>query len=356
MPMLSFDLTESKVIRAGKIAAALFAAYFAYFLWQTILSYATEPKVIGGLHLDQPLPQTTHWSPVWVPMGLTALFAYGTWPRQIPQGAMRRFFRGSFALLRIELFALFISIFCPGLGGVYLLLPMLTAGEIPSVLVQLVLSSAGTVAIMLTFHFVALIAISIVVGPTILFVTHFVFSRLPATQLDDWPTTRDDASRRFVAFDFAKVTSYLPKISGRPDRWRNHRGRIKICGAPSLHNVADHSLLCCASLPRRARRDDRMGRQKLDLVRSCQLADRLLFLDRPRPARRHLDFPDIRFSAGVLRDIDRLWHCKKNSIQVGGRQYYSFGTRGALLTLARRYIALRPVSARAFAEVSKSSL
>ena len=212
MPMLSFDLTKSKVIRAGKIAAALFAAYFAYFLWQTILSYATEPKVIGGLHLDQPLPQTTHWSPVWVPMGLTALFAYGTWPRQIPQGAMRRFFRGSFALLRIELFALFISIFCPGLGGVYLLLPMLTAGEIPSVLVQLVLSSAGTVAIMLTFHFVALIAISIVVGPTILFVTHFVFSRLPATQLDDWPTTRDDASRRFFAFDFAKVTSYLPKI------------------------------------------------------------------------------------------------------------------------------------------------
>jgi hypothetical protein len=211
MPMLSFDLTKSKVIRAGKIAAALFAAYFAYFLWQTILSYATEPKVIGGLHLDQPLPQTTHWSPVWVPMILTALFAYGTWPRQIPQGPMRRFFRGSFALLRIELFALFISIFCPGLGGVYLLLPMLTAGELPSVLMQLVLSSAGTVVIMLMFHFVALIASSIVVGPTILFVTHFVSSRLPTTSLDDWPTTRD-ASRGFFAFDFAKATRLLPKI------------------------------------------------------------------------------------------------------------------------------------------------
>jgi hypothetical protein len=213
MPMLSFDLTESKVIRAGKVAAALFAAYFAYFLWKNMLVYATEPKVIGGLHLDQPLPQTTQWSPVWVPMVLAALFAYDTWPKQIPQGPTRRFIRGSFALLRIELFALFVSIFCPGLGGVYLLFPMLTAGEIPSVLAQLVLSSAQGLVIMSLFgNLLAFIASSIVIGPTILVATHFVSSRLPATSFDDWPTGRDSAARGFFSFEFAQVTSHLPKI------------------------------------------------------------------------------------------------------------------------------------------------
>jgi hypothetical protein len=57
--MLSLDLTEAKVIRARKIATALFATQFAYFLWISILSYATEPKVIGGLHRDEPLSQST---------------------------------------------------------------------------------------------------------------------------------------------------------------------------------------------------------------------------------------------------------------------------------------------------------
>lgn len=193
MPMLSFDLTESKVIRAGRLAAALFAGYFAYYLWMTILSYPTEPKVIGGLHLDQTLPQTTNWSPVWGPMLLAALFAYGTWPRQIPDGLMQRFFRGMFALIRIELFALFVSIFCPGLGGIYLLLPVLTKGEIPSVLMQLVLSSAATVVIMLTFNYLALIASSIVIGPAILFATYFLSSRLSTASFDHWPTSRRNA-------------------------------------------------------------------------------------------------------------------------------------------------------------------
>lgn len=180
MPMLSYDLTESIVVRAGKVLAAMFAAYFAYFLWMTILSYPIEPKVVGGLHLDQPLPQATNWAPVWIPMILSALFAYATWPRQIAQGFTRGFSRGALALLRIELFALFVSIFCPGLGGIYLLLPMLTNGELFSVLMQLVLSSAATAVIMLTFHSVALILSSIVIGPTILFATRFASNRLSA--------------------------------------------------------------------------------------------------------------------------------------------------------------------------------
>ena len=137
MPMLSFDLTESKVIRAGKIAAALFAAYFAYFLWQTILSDATEPKVIGGLHLDQPPPENDAL--------VTRLYSHGCYAavcvrHMAPANTSRgdRCFRASFARLRRELSVLFISIFCPGLGGVLICCYLcLSAGEIPSVLVKL---------------------------------------------------------------------------------------------------------------------------------------------------------------------------------------------------------------------------
>ncbi|MBA2402708.1 MAG: hypothetical protein H0V72_29235 [Bradyrhizobium sp.] len=211
MPMPPFELTEPKIIRIGRMAAALFAGYYAYFLWTTIFSYPTEPKVIGGLHLDQPLPQTTNWSPVWLPVILVALFAYATWPRQIPQGPTRKFIRGSFALLRIELFAWFMSIVCPGLGGIYLLLPMLTAAEIPSMLGQLFLSSAGAVVIMLMVHLPALIAHSLVIGPTILFATDFVSRRVTATP-EAQPTNRRDAAPDRPAFEFVRAIHNMPKI------------------------------------------------------------------------------------------------------------------------------------------------
>ena len=66
--------------RAGKIAAALFALHFAYYLKSTILGYPTEPKVIGGIDLDRSIPQVMPWTPVYCPMLLSAAFAYWIWP------------------------------------------------------------------------------------------------------------------------------------------------------------------------------------------------------------------------------------------------------------------------------------
>lgn len=158
--------------KAGKLAAALFAMLFTYSLWG-IIGYATEPKVIGGLHIDRALPQTTNWSPVWAPMIISALFAYLTWPKQIPRTTLGVVAKGSFAMIRIELFAVFVSFLCPGLGGIYLLAPLLTKLEIPYVLGQLVLSSAGVIPTLLMFHGYVWLTSAVLVGSAILFATRF---------------------------------------------------------------------------------------------------------------------------------------------------------------------------------------
>lgn len=167
--------------KAGKLAAALFAMLFTCSLWGWgVLAYATEPKVIGGLQMDRALPQTTDWSPVWVPMLISALFAYLTWPKQIPRTALGTAARGTFAMIRIELFAVFVSLLCPGLGGIYLLAPMLTKLEIPYVLGRLITSSAGAVPILLMFNGYVWLASAMVVGSALLLATRLASSAAAA--------------------------------------------------------------------------------------------------------------------------------------------------------------------------------
>ena len=75
------------IIRAEKIASLLFALLFAYFLKSTILGYATEPKVIGGIDFDQPIPQVMPWTPIsWRAF---SIFQHG-WPLTLTHSFLHR--------------------------------------------------------------------------------------------------------------------------------------------------------------------------------------------------------------------------------------------------------------------------
>ncbi|MET0705472.1 MAG: hypothetical protein ABWY82_01320, partial [Tardiphaga sp.] len=86
--------------RTGKIAAALFALLFAYFLKSTILDYATETKVLDGIDFDRPIPQAHAWTPIYFPLLLSAAFAYWIWPTKAYTSVGRRIIGGIFAMLR----------------------------------------------------------------------------------------------------------------------------------------------------------------------------------------------------------------------------------------------------------------
>jgi hypothetical protein len=117
-------------VRAEKIAAALFAILFAYLLKCTILDYATEPKVIGGVDFDRPIPQFIPWTPVYYPMLLSAAFAYWIWPTKAYTSLARRIAGASFAIVRAAYFAMFISFFCAISGEFYSSIPHLMKMEI----------------------------------------------------------------------------------------------------------------------------------------------------------------------------------------------------------------------------------
>jgi hypothetical protein len=174
-------------VRAEKIAAALFAIYFAYFLKSTILDYPTEPKVIGGVDFDQPIPQVMFWSPIYYPMLLAACFAYWIWPSRSYQSLARRMAAGSFAIVRITYFTLFISFLCTGFGALYLAIPRVMTVEIPAMLASVFLSALQGTALFGVFHAMAFIPFSIIVGSLIALGAHFL---TPSFGSEVRPTTQ----------------------------------------------------------------------------------------------------------------------------------------------------------------------
>jgi hypothetical protein len=141
--ILPVRLTDDVLIRAAKIAAALFALGLTYALWQSFLHYATEPKAIGGVQLDRAIPQVMQWSPTYAPMTLAALFAYWAWPKRGASGPFRALIRGCLAACCIVFFCLFVSFLCPALGAFYLMLPDLMRSEILLILGRTVLTASG---------------------------------------------------------------------------------------------------------------------------------------------------------------------------------------------------------------------
>ena len=166
--------------RAEKIAAALFAIYFAYYLKSTILGYATEPKVIGGIDLDRAIPQVMPWSPIYYPMLLSAAFACWVWPTAAHRGLARRIAAGSFAMVRIIYVTLFVSILCTGFGEFYLAFPQLLKVEILPMLANVFVATLGGAAVMGIFHAMAFISFGIVVGSAIVFGADLASRHLPA--------------------------------------------------------------------------------------------------------------------------------------------------------------------------------
>jgi hypothetical protein len=171
-------LTETMLVRIAKIAAVLFALYFTYFLKNSFLHYATEPKVIGGVDLDRAIPQAMMWSPIYYPLLLAALFAYWTWPKRRPAGLARQLFGGCFAVLRIQLFSLFVSILCPHFGEFYLSYPLLVKSEILPALVIILVAAAKTTVFMAVFLAMPIIGCSVLVGCLLAMATHVAANRL----------------------------------------------------------------------------------------------------------------------------------------------------------------------------------
>lgn len=167
-------------IRTGKIAAALFAVLFAYFLKSTILDYATEPKVIGGVDLDKPIPQAIPWTPIYYPLLLSAAFAYWIWPTKAYASLGPRIAGGFLAMLLASYFTMFISFFCATFGEFYLSLPHLTKMEILFGPVGVFLGALGGTAMFGMFFVLWFVVFSIFAGCLIALVVHALSKFLPA--------------------------------------------------------------------------------------------------------------------------------------------------------------------------------
>ena len=183
--------------RAEKIAALLFALFFAYLLKSTILDYATEPKVIGGVDFDKPLPQAVPWTPVYYPMLLSAAFAYWVWPTRSYHSLARKMAAGSFAIIRTVYFTLFASFLCAIFGEFYSSLPNLMKMEILLGPVGVVLGALQGTVIFGIFHALAFIPISVFVGCLIVLVAHAASKclALSSSAYPDEPARLDRAPR-----------------------------------------------------------------------------------------------------------------------------------------------------------------
>jgi hypothetical protein len=160
------------IIRAEKIASLLFALFFAYFLKSTILGYATEPKVIGGIDFDQPIPQVMPWTPIYFPLLLSAAFGYWIWPTKSSSSLPRKMTAGSFAIILVTFVTLFISILCTGFGAFCLTYPQLMKSEILPAIATTFLAALQGTAIMGLFHGIAFIAFGVFFGCLIVAVAH----------------------------------------------------------------------------------------------------------------------------------------------------------------------------------------
>jgi hypothetical protein len=168
------------ITRAGKIASLLFALFFAYFLKSTILGYATEPKVIGGIDFDQPIPQVMPWTPVYFPLLLSAAFGYWIWPTKSYPSLPRKMAAGSIALVQVTFVTLFISLLCAGIGAFYLTFPQLMKSEILPALATTFFAAFQGTAIMGLFHGIAFVAFGVFFGCLIVLVAHGVASTAPS--------------------------------------------------------------------------------------------------------------------------------------------------------------------------------
>jgi hypothetical protein len=178
---LPVRLKDAVLIRTAKIAAALFAVGLTYSLWQSFLHYATEPKVIGGIQIDRPIPQVMQWSPIYAPMTLAALFAYWAWLKRIASGPFWAVTRGSLVGCGIAYFSLFVSFLCPALGAFYLMLLDLMRSEIVAMLGKTALIAAQSTAFFGVFFAVPLLTMGLVAGSAIGFASYGAQSLLLRT-------------------------------------------------------------------------------------------------------------------------------------------------------------------------------
>ncbi|MBR0954212.1 hypothetical protein [Bradyrhizobium canariense] len=171
--------TETTIVRIAKLAAALLAIAFVRAISE-VLSFATEPKVSGGIDLDKPIPETTLWSPLWVPMLLAGLFAYWAWPKRYDRGPIRTALSGGFAAFRIQLVSIFISFLCPAMGGLYLLLPTLFPGEIPGMILKSMLTVLGPAAFFCMFYAVPILVSGMLIGAPLALCVRMACNRVSA--------------------------------------------------------------------------------------------------------------------------------------------------------------------------------
>jgi hypothetical protein len=195
------------IIRAEKITSLLFALFFAYFLKSTILGYATEPKVIGGIDFDQPIPQVMPWTPIYFPFLLSAAFGYWIWPTKSYLSLARKMAAGSFAIIRVTFVTLFISILCTGFGAFYLIFPQLMTSEVLPALATTFFGAFQGTAIMGLFHGIAFVAFGVFFGCLIVLVAH------TASKCLALPSTAPSGER--VQTDI----SPLPTLLRPPTEW-----------------------------------------------------------------------------------------------------------------------------------------
>jgi hypothetical protein len=158
--------------KAEKIAALLFALFVAYWLKSTILGYATEPKVIGGVDFDKPIAQAVPWTPVYYPMLLSAVLAFWIWPTRSYQSLALKMAAGSFATVRIAYFTLFASFLCALCGEFCSAIPYLTQMEILLGPLGIFLGALKGTAMFGIFLAMPFILVSVFFGCVIVLVAH----------------------------------------------------------------------------------------------------------------------------------------------------------------------------------------
>ena len=160
----------------------------ALAIWSGLLGTPWELKPYA-VTLDSELRAVRPWAPWWLMPSLTALIGMGLW-RTLAQRRGRKvsYFGAAVTCCLMPPIGMAIATVCLEMGAILQYSPLPSIGRIISLVPAILLESLGFAAIMMLFHGIVLVPLTVIVGILIAAISRLALRRQPVN--DSLPQSR----------------------------------------------------------------------------------------------------------------------------------------------------------------------